>query len=83
MKQWKDLTDLAGNILEWVDITKKDLEIKIGEIFDTPYTQQVLDIQTVKDILEYKDNKTENEDYFDAYMKDNNTLYVKFIRTAF
>lgn len=78
MKDW-----IAGNILEHVDITRRDLEIKIGDVFETRLTKQELDAQTVRDILDYRTNEAENDGCFDAYMKDEDTLYIKFIHTGF
>lgn len=80
-KQWKDLTNLAGSILECVDITKRNLEIKLGEVFETRFIKQELDKQTVDDILEYQNTKQCGGCYSAKFVDD--ILYIKFIKTGF
>ena len=80
-KQWRDLTNLAGNILEYVDITKRDLNIKLGAIVETRFIKQELDKQTVDDILEWQYTKEADGCYSAKFVS--NILCIKFIKTGF
>lgn len=78
---WSKLTDTAGTILEYVDITECNMELMKGEEFVTQLhigniTQQVID-----DILWYQTTK-EGKGHYKASF-DGNKLSIKFIKKAF
>lgn len=81
VERWRDLTDLAGSILEYVDITKRNFKIKLGEVFETRFIKKELDTNTISDILGYQNSK-ENDGCYSAEFIDN-ILYIKFIKTDF
>ena len=77
---WSKLSELSASILEYVDITRKDLTLTIGEVFETNFIEEIVTEKVANEIVRYQDSE-ENEGYTRADFADG-ILKIKFLKSA-
>lgn len=48
---WSKLTDITSTILEYVDISMSNIELTIGNKFETPYNSGIVTEQVAEELL--------------------------------
>lgn len=83
---WSKLNDTTATILEFVDITRENLELIIGEEFKTRFHRGIVTDKVAEEILWYQNtdeacNDDGNKVYFAT--REGNKILITFLRTAF